>query len=127
MTLQTKCPIWIAGGAITFLLLSLIAIPVSDDRISGPLTKAWQRERQIELMCELYALDHNGRTPNSLSELVPYNTGDTERLFDGIIFLAPNAVMKDLPPKSILLRQAHPDKDGRIAAVTADGTCITIK
>src|SRR5437879_5928800 len=129
MTFEAKRAIWIAGGATTVLLLaSLALLPTYPDGNRGPLNEVWKRENQIQLAIKLYAVDHEGRTPHSLDALVPdyLDRHAADKLFDGIVFLKPNAVFNDLPAKSILLQQAHPDKKGRIAAVTADRTGLAI-
>ena len=70
--------------------------------------------KQVGTALKLYADDNQGRLPNHLEEMIPDYFTQPE-ILEHVEFLAPGALLPDLPPGAVIARRPFPEDH-----VTAD-------
>ena len=108
-------------GTVLLLLVGLSVPPQGCGPEASPHQRAMGEAKNVALAAYQYAGEHQGRLPEKLQQLLTYLP--REESFERTHLTMPGAVLKDLPPKSILLvRSTTKRKESRLVFVRADGS-----
>jgi hypothetical protein len=115
---------WIFATICAFFVVSLLISGSTFCGESAIMAKVGQDMREIAKAAIVYASNHQGRLPASLSELHPKHLRNADLLTD-VQFTTPGAILDDLPPNTVIMFLVT-SEDGwlgktKVVAVYSDG------
>lgn len=122
-----KAILWTLG-IMAAAIACFFTLPVFRDHPHQPppYSVAMHEAHRVGLALRLYALDHDGRLPATLAELVPHYTSD-DRLLRHTVLTTPRAELDRLPTIHVMAFKLVPESKDRVVIVHSDAAAEVIR